>query len=271
MKALGENPLCVVRSADKAKEVLGADANIAVADVDDRAGLQKALKGVERVFIVTGHNPKSDAQQINIIEAAKAAGVKYILKVSGGRAVVGPDVRVGGRPRPPHGRGASEEERDAMVHPQPRPVHAERDGAGGLDQDRRQDDPAVPEGPEDVVRRRARHRGGRRRASCKEPCKHHGKIHDFTGEQTSYGEFAKVIADVLGKPVTYVGRLAGGGRSRDEVAQHAGLAGRAHDRDRKVGAKGGFTEEKTGPVREIVGRAPISTRQFAQDHKRALS
>jgi NAD(P)H dehydrogenase (quinone) len=61
LKALGENPLCVVRSAEKAKEVLGANANIAVADVDDRAGMEKALKGIERVFIVTGHNPKSDA------------------------------------------------------------------------------------------------------------------------------------------------------------------------------------------------------------------
>ena len=94
LKALGENPLCVVRNADKAKEVLGADANTAVAELDDRAGLQKALEGVERVFIVTGHNPKSDAQQINMIEAAKAAGAKFILKVSGGRDVVGPAVEL---------------------------------------------------------------------------------------------------------------------------------------------------------------------------------
>ena len=52
--------------------------------------MQKVLQGVERVFIVTGHNPKSDVQQINVIEAAKMAGAKFILKVSGGRAVVGP-------------------------------------------------------------------------------------------------------------------------------------------------------------------------------------
>ena len=37
LRALGEIPLCIVRNADKAKEVLGADARVAVADVDDRA------------------------------------------------------------------------------------------------------------------------------------------------------------------------------------------------------------------------------------------
>ena len=37
-------------------------------------------------------NPKSDEQQINVIEAAKAAGAEYIVKVSGGRDVIGPNV-----------------------------------------------------------------------------------------------------------------------------------------------------------------------------------
>ena len=38
LKALGENPVCIVRNADKAKEVLGADTKTAVAELDDRAG-----------------------------------------------------------------------------------------------------------------------------------------------------------------------------------------------------------------------------------------
>ena len=45
------------------------------------------------MFIVTGHNPKSDEQQINVIDAAKAAGAEYMVKVSGGRDVIGPDVK----------------------------------------------------------------------------------------------------------------------------------------------------------------------------------
>src|SRR5437763_1096332 len=87
-----DKPVCIVRNADKAKEVLGADTKTAVAELDDRAGLQKALAGAKRVFIVTGHNPKSAEQQINVIEAAKAAGAEFIVKVSGGRDVIGPNV-----------------------------------------------------------------------------------------------------------------------------------------------------------------------------------
>jgi NAD(P)H dehydrogenase (quinone) len=33
------------------------------------------------------------------------------------------------------------------------------------------------------------------------------------------------------------------------------------------GAEGAFTAEHTTPDREVVGRAPITTRQFVQDHK----
>src|SRR3990172_2217195 len=98
LKGLGEDPLCVVRNADKAREVLGAGAKIAVADVGDRAGMEQALKGIKRVFVVTGHNPQSGEQQINILNAAKAAGAEVFVKGSGGRAVTGPDVEsVSGR------------------------------------------------------------------------------------------------------------------------------------------------------------------------------
>jgi uncharacterized protein YbjT (DUF2867 family) len=92
LQALGEDPLCIVRNPTKAREVLGADAKTAVAEVTDRPAMEKALKGIKRVFVVTGHNPQADEQQINILEAAKAAGVEFFVKVSGGRDVVGPNV-----------------------------------------------------------------------------------------------------------------------------------------------------------------------------------
>src|SRR6186997_1769136 len=98
LKGLGESPVCIVRNTDKAKEVLGADTKTAVAELDDRAGMERALAGAKRVFIVTGHNPKSAEQQINVIDAAKAVGAEYVVKVSGGRDVTGPNVEsVNGR------------------------------------------------------------------------------------------------------------------------------------------------------------------------------
>src|SRR5262249_2377727 len=56
LRALGQNPVCVVRNADKAREVLGADAKTAVAELTDRLALEKAVAGVQSVFVVTGHN-----------------------------------------------------------------------------------------------------------------------------------------------------------------------------------------------------------------------
>jgi hypothetical protein len=35
----------------------------------------------------------------------------------------------------------------------------------------------------------------------------------------------------------------------------------------KVGAKGGFSAENTQPIRDIVKRAPLTTRQFVEDFK----
>ena len=39
----------------------------------------------------------------------------------------------------------------------------------------------------------------------------------------------------------------------------------------RAGHKGAFSQENTQPIRDIVGRAPITTRQFAQDFKGAFS
>ncbi|MGD8810902.1 MAG: NAD(P)H-binding protein, partial [Gammaproteobacteria bacterium] len=91
LQALGEDPLCVIRDPEKAKKVLAPDSKTAVAEITDRAALEKALKGIKSVFVVTGHNPQTGEQQINILEAAKAAGVEFFAKVSGGRALVSPD------------------------------------------------------------------------------------------------------------------------------------------------------------------------------------
>jgi uncharacterized protein YbjT (DUF2867 family) len=57
LRALGQNPVCVVRNGDKAREVLGGDAKTAVAELTDRLALEKALAGVQSVFVVTGTVP----------------------------------------------------------------------------------------------------------------------------------------------------------------------------------------------------------------------
>ncbi len=269
LKALGENPLCVVRNLDKAREVLGADANVRVADVDDRASLGTVLKGIERVFIVTGHNPKSDAQQINVIEAAKAAGAKFILKVSGGRDVVGPDAEsIVGR-----GHHAVEEalKKSGVAWCVLSPGLFMQNVLGQAASIKNDGKMVLPF-PKDLKISFIDVRDTAAVAAriLLDPDKHAGKVYDFTGVQTTYEDFAKVMSEVLGQPVSYVGAsleaAEAGMKSRnmpDWLVGHMLAIAR-------VGARGGFTAEKTEPIRDIVGRAPISTRQFVQDHKAAF-
>ena len=90
LKALGQDPVCIVRNADKAREVLGSNAKTAVAELTDRPALEKALKGVTSVFVVTGHNPQMVEQQNNVLDAALQAGVEYLVRVSGNRLLIAP-------------------------------------------------------------------------------------------------------------------------------------------------------------------------------------
>src|SRR4029453_14565810 len=74
LQALGEDPPCIVRNPEKGREVPGCQARTAVAEITDRPAMEKALKGIKRVFVVTGHNPQAGEQQINIPAGPKAGG-----------------------------------------------------------------------------------------------------------------------------------------------------------------------------------------------------
>ena len=76
---------------------------------------------------------------------------------------------------------------------------------------------------------------------------------------------------MLGKPITYVAltleQAEQGMKARgmpDWLVTHLLAISRA-------GANGAFSKENTQPIRDIVGRAPITTRQFVQDYKGAFS
>ena len=270
LKALGDEPLCVVRNADKAKEVLGADTRTAIAELDDRAGLKKALAGVKRVFIVTGHNPKSAEQQINVIEAAKSAGAEYVVKVSGGRTVVGPDVES------LNGRAHFEIE-----------GHLKACGlqwcilspglfmqnmlaqAASIKNDSKIVQPWPKAAAVALVDVRDTAALGAR--VLRDPATHTGKMYWFTGAATTYGDFAEVISKVLGKPIAYLElTLAQAEEGMKKRAMPEWLVAHLIAMAR-AGGSGAFSREDTQPIRDIVGRAPISTGQFAEDYKRAFS
>jgi NAD(P)H dehydrogenase (quinone) len=270
LKGLNENPTCVVRNANKAREVLGADAKIAIAELDDRAGMEQALAGSKRVFIVTGHNPKSAEQQINVIDAAKAVGAEYVVKISGGRDVIGPNVEsVNGRAH----YQIEEHLKTCGLHWCILSPGLFMQNILGQAANIKNAGKIVQPWPKDlsVALIDVRDTGALGARVLRDPAKHAGKIYSFTGATTTYGQFAKVIAEVLGKPIAYeaitLEQAEQGMKARglpDWMVGHLVAIARA-------GGKGAFSKENAQPIRDIVGRAPITTRQFAQDYKGAFS
>ena len=58
----------------------GVDA--VIMDFSDRASITSALKGVDKVFLIGGTAPNQSELEINVVEEAKRAGVKQIVKLS---------------------------------------------------------------------------------------------------------------------------------------------------------------------------------------------
>ena len=265
LKALGQDPVCVVRNVDKAREVLG-DVRTAVAELTDHTALEGALQGVTRVFVVTGHNPQMAEQQNNILDAALKVGAEHLVRISGGRAVVGPDAEsVVGR-----GHHAVEE-------------RLRKSGIGwvilrpGLFMQNAFAQAALIKNESKIVLPFAkdlpiafidvRDTGAVGARILIDPAPHAGKTYEFTGALTNYGEFAGAFSQVLGRTITYVEAtleqaeqgLKARGLPDWLVTHQLAIA--------KLAAKGAFSTENTQPIHNIVKRAPLTTRQFVEDHR----
>jgi uncharacterized protein YbjT (DUF2867 family) len=266
LKALGQNPIAIVRNADKARDVLGADAKVAVAELTDKAALEKALAGVDRVFVVTGHNPGMVEQQNNILDAALKAGAKYLVRVSGGAAVAFP----GSPSVVGQGHLAIEERLKnsgiGWVILKPGLFMQNTVGqAAGIKNDGKFFGTAAPDAPLALVD--VRDTGALGARILLDPAPHAGKTYEFTGKLTSFAQVAEALSQALGKKVTYVPltleQNEAAVRSRglpDWLATHMLVVA-------KGTAAGGFSKENTKPVEDIAKRPPISIKKFVEDFK----
>jgi NAD(P)H dehydrogenase (quinone) len=61
------------------------------ADLRDPASLRAALDGAEQLLLLTPHGPDQDLLEAGAIDAAIAAGVRRVVKISGGAPSLGPN------------------------------------------------------------------------------------------------------------------------------------------------------------------------------------
>lgn len=270
LKSLGQNPVCVVRNADKAREVLGADVKVAVAELNDPATLQKALMGVTSVFVVTGHNPGMVEQQNNVLDAAIKAGAKYLVRVGGGAAVAFPGTpSVVGQ-----GHLAIEARlKDSgigWVILKPGLFMQNTFGQAALiKNDGKLVGTAAKDAPLAFID--VRDTGALGARILVDPAPHAGKTYEFTGKAVTFPQFAQAFSEVLGKAVNYVPVTL---EQNEQSVKSRGLPDWLVTHMlvvAKGSADGSFSKENTQPIRDIVDRDPISPKTFVEDFRSVFS
>lgn len=90
LAAQGEELQVLVRSSEKAGALEGRGIKTFIGDFELPETLPPALEGVDKLFLLSAANPRQVQLQGNMIEAAQAAGVRHLVKLSASCA--GPDL-----------------------------------------------------------------------------------------------------------------------------------------------------------------------------------
>ena len=91
LKAKGADFTCIVRDPEAAKAKLGGDVNLVQGDLSNPSSLDKAFEGLDTLFLLCGHSPKLGEFETNALEAAKRAGISYIVLSTGSEKGITPD------------------------------------------------------------------------------------------------------------------------------------------------------------------------------------
>lgn len=78
-----------VRDGDAAASLFGGEFDYAAGDFDDLASVERAVEGVDQVFLASPNHPQQEARERAFIDAAVGAGVRRIVKLSAIGAEIG--------------------------------------------------------------------------------------------------------------------------------------------------------------------------------------
>jgi uncharacterized protein YbjT (DUF2867 family) len=78
----GENPRGFVRDRANGVRTHGPDAELAAGDYGDPASVRAALDGIDQVFLTCANHPAQVGWESTVVDAAVAAGVQRIVKLS---------------------------------------------------------------------------------------------------------------------------------------------------------------------------------------------
>lgn len=238
------------------------DVDVVVGSFDDARSLAAALEGVEIVFLTGRDNPEQVAQHTRVLDAARAAGVRHVVKLSA----------LGARPASPVAlmrwhHAIEERLREApfawtFLRPHLFMQNLLRFAGDVAERGRL----AAPMGDGRYPLVDARDVGAAAAAVLRDPDPHAGRAYSLTGPSSlSYHAVAEAIGALVGRPVEY--------EPQAPEQFRAGLlaAGiprwRADDLAAIGGAYTGDDNAPSGDLAALLDRPPTAIEQFLSDHR----
>ena len=254
-----------VRDPAGAAAVLGDDVELAVGDLGEPDSIRRALRGVDRVFLACGNVPGQVRFEASAIDAAAAAGVERIVKLSAHGARAGSPLAFWDW----HGRIEEHLARSGVAAVVLRPAGYMTNLLGSADAIAHTGMLFAPAGGARVAMIDPRDVAAVAAVALTEDSRDE-QTHVLTGpDALSYDEIAAALSDAAGRSVTFV--------DVDEQAarqgmREAGLPGFVVDfLVALFGAlRDGAHAAPTGTVRAVTGSGPRGIAAFARDHAAAF-
>jgi NAD(P)H dehydrogenase (quinone) len=256
LKVPASSIVAIVRNEAKAGALKALGVTVRVADYADKAALNGALKGVDRLLLISGSEPgKRLPQHTAVIDAAKAAGVKLIAYTSISQA------DTSSNPLAPEHKGTEAYLKSAGVpyiflrnnwYTENYTDDVKHAKSSGMIAN------AAPTGRV-ASASRTEYAEAAVRALIGEG--HAGKIYELSGPVAwSFEEFAAALSDVLGKKITYH-KQTPDERTKTliSVGLPEGVAGFVLSLDLTIEA--GTLKQATGDLEKLLGRKPLSLKE----------
>jgi uncharacterized protein YbjT (DUF2867 family) len=250
-----------VRDPASAGELLGGDTDLAVGDFADRGSLERALDGIDLLFLACGNVPGQVEHECAAIDAARAAGAGRIVKLSGPNPATDSPI--------PFERWHAEIEDHLLASAIPsvllRPctymtnllMHAEAvRHTGRL---------LAPAGPAAIAFVDPRDVAAGAAAALAEDA-HGGGAYALTGpEAITFARIARELSATTGRPIEYVDVPEQGAR---QGMLEAGLPAPVADAILAVFAvqRSGAMAQTSDGVQALTGRGPTPFARFAREH-----
>ena len=257
----------LVRSAGKAQSIREAGGEAVVGDFADHLAVDSALRGVRKLFLLTNSLPDQPETEARIVDAAKAAGVAHVVKLSS----VGADARNAPLFLKLHGDAERHIETSGLAWTFLRPNFFMQNYLDFADAIRTQGVLAAPAGDGRHADIDAHDVAAVAAKVLTEPG-HEGRAYELTGpEAQSFADVARRIASIAGRPVRFVDLPPAEGRrslvalgesewSADAFVElYAWFQGGEGTTNGSAVALG---------VEEVLDRAPRSFESFVRHHVR---